>query len=160
MNSKVSNQENNSIYIVIPARFASSRLPGKPLLKISSKCIISHVASRAKILAEKLKKNNHVDKIHLIVATDHQGIFDEVTSQNINCIMTSPDLINGTERVYAAVENLNQKNKLNENDIIINIQGDEPFFSIEDVENLAITMLKNKDVPLFHIQKSSLEQKG
>lgn len=148
MNSKVSNQENNSIYIVIPARFASSRLPGKPLLKISSKCIISHVASRAKILAEKLKKNNHVDKIHLIVATDHQGIFDEVTSQNINCIMTSPDLINGTERVYAAVENLNQKNKLNKNDIIINIQGDEPFFSIEDVENLAITMLKNNEVPL------------
>lgn len=142
------NQEKNSIYIVIPARFASTRLPGKPLLKISSKCIISHVVTRAKILAEKLSTIKKVNHVHVIVATDHDDIFNEVNKIHVQCIMTSPELLNGTERVYSAIEKIKEKSKVNKNDLIINIQGDEPFFSIEDIENLAKTMLSRSEIPL------------
>ena len=148
MNDIATYQGNKSIFIVIPARFASTRLPGKPLLKISSKCIISHVATRAKILADRLTKQSKVKSVFLIVATDHDEIFNEVKKIGIHATMTSADLRNGTERVFAAMNVLKQNIPIDDNDLVINIQGDEPFFSIDDVENLAKTMLQRENIPL------------
>ncbi|APJ04473.1 3-deoxy-manno-octulosonate cytidylyltransferase [Silvanigrella aquatica] len=148
MNVTAPQQNNKSIIIIIPARFASTRLPGKPLLKIGSKSIISHVATRAKTLAERLSTLNNVNSVNLIVATDHQDIFQEVTNIGVNATMTSSHLINGTERVYAAAISLKEKIQISDHDLVINIQGDEPFFSIDDVENLAKKMLENTLVPL------------
>ena len=108
MNDITPRQSNNSIYIIIPARFASTRLPGKPLLKISSKSIIAHVATQAKVLAERLSKNKNLASVFLIVATDHQEIFDEVKKMGVMVIMTSSDLKNGTERVFAAINVIKQ----------------------------------------------------
>ncbi len=160
MKDIATHQGNKSIFIVIPARFAASRLPGKPLLKISSKSIISHVATRAKILAERLAKQSKVKSVSLIVATDHEEIFNEVKKIGVLATMTSTDLRNGTERVFAAMNTIKQGFAVDDNDLVINIQGDEPFFSIDDVENLAKTMLQRENIPLgtlaFHRNNSDL----
>ena len=106
----------------IPARFNSSRLIGKPLLKINDKTIINHVYDKAKIL--------NINEI--IVLTDDKRIYDEVISFGGNCDISNVSCLNGTERI---VEYLN---RCNDNyDIVVNIQGDEPFINIDDV-NLAI----------------------
>lgn len=148
MKDIATHQSNKSIFIVIPARFAATRLPGKPLLKISSECIISHVATRAKILADRLSKQSKVKSVSLIVATDHEEIFHEVKRIGVLATMTSSDLRNGTERVFAAMNVMKQSVAIDDNDLVINIQGDEPFFSIDDVENLAKTMLEKENIPL------------
>jgi 3-deoxy-manno-octulosonate cytidylyltransferase (CMP-KDO synthetase) len=148
MKDIATHQSNKSIFIVIPARFASTRLPGKPLLKISTECIISHVAKRAKILADRLSKQSKVKSVSLIVATDHEQIFNEVKKIGVLATMTSTELRNGTERVFAAMNVMKQNVRVHENDLVINIQGDEPFFSIDDVENLAIAMLQKESIPL------------
>lgn len=148
MNDIAIRQGNKSIFIVIPARFASTRLPGKPLLKISSKSMISHVATRAKILADRLSKQDKVKSVFLIVATDHKEIFHEVQKMGILATMTPTDLCNGTERVFAAMNVIKQSMLVEDNDLVINIQGDEPFFSIDDIENLTKTMLQRENIPL------------
>lgn len=141
-------QNKKNIFIVIPARFGSTRLPGKPLLKISSKFVISHVVERAKILAERLLCNNQVNSVSLMVATDHQDIFKEVEAMSVLAIMTSSEISNGTERVLAALKILKNNTNVHENDLVINIQGDEPFFSVDDVENLTKKMLLREEIPL------------
>ncbi|RDB36073.1 MAG: 3-deoxy-manno-octulosonate cytidylyltransferase [Spirobacillus cienkowskii] len=138
-------EKKSNVFIIIPARHGSTRLPGKPLLKIAGQSIIVRVATRAKQLEEKLLNNNKVNNVFLMVATDHETISYEIKKIGIQAVMTSSELKNGTERVFAA---LKQFHNINENDIIVNIQGDEPFFSIEDLENLIIEMLNNKNVPM------------
>jgi 3-deoxy-manno-octulosonate cytidylyltransferase (CMP-KDO synthetase) len=138
-------EKKSNVFIIIPARHDSTRLPGKPLLKIVGQSIIVRVATRAKQLEEKLLKNNKVNNVFLMVATDNEAISYEIKKIGIQAVMTSSELKNGTERVFAAIK---QFNNVNDNDIIVNIQGDEPFFSIEDLENLIIEMLNNKTVPM------------
>lgn len=96
---------------VIPARFASSRLPGKPLAKIGSKPMIQWVYEQA-IKADKIDC--------VIVATDHEDILKVVKSFNGEVILTDPELASGTDRVAAVVQNIDA-------DVVINLQGDEPF---------------------------------
>lgn len=99
---------------IIPARYASSRLPGKPLLEIGGKPIIQHVYERA---SEALPGA-------VIVATDDERIFRAVETFGGNVVMTSPDHPSGTDRVREAY----RKGGI-EADVVINIQGDEPFIS-------------------------------
>ena len=96
---------------VIPARYASTRLPGKPLAEICGKTLIRRVYERAA-----LSKALH----RLIVATDDARIMEEVKGFGGNCVLTSPDHPNGTCRSAEAAQNQDV-------DIIINIQGDEPL---------------------------------
>lgn len=100
--------------IIIPARFGSTRFPGKPLAELRGKPIIQHVYEQA--LA--------VNANETIVATDDARIQEVVEQLGGKVIMTPPDLSSGTARVAAAVEQLAMQP-----DIVINVQGDEPFVS-------------------------------
>lgn len=95
--------------IVIPARFASSRLPGKPLLVAGGKPVIQHTYEKA---AASIASR-------VIVATDDARIADAVTGFGGEAVMTSPDHQSGTARVAEAAAGLDA-------DIIVNMQGDEP----------------------------------
>lgn len=108
---------------VIPARYASTRFPGKPLININGKSMIQRVyeqARKAKLLSE------------LVIATDDKRIFDHVKSFSGNVIMTGTHHQNGTERCAEALT-------LNEGafDGIINIQGDEPFIQPQQIDLVA-----------------------
>lgn len=103
------------VLAVIPARFASTRLEGKPLLKLGDRTVIQRVWDATTASEE-------FDDVY--VATDDARIFDEVESFGGRAVMTSSELANGSERVAAAAEALPT-----EYDVIANIQGDQPFVS-------------------------------
>ena len=106
--------------IVIPARYASTRLPAKPLIEINGKPIIQWVYERAS--ASRLK-----DRI--IIATDDERILKVALAFGAEAVMTSPACKSGTDRVYEAMEG-------QEGDIVINLQGDEPFIRADMVDTL------------------------
>lgn len=98
---------------IIPARFASSRFPGKPLADILGRPMFWHVYQRAKACPE----------LHdVILATDDQQIREAAQSLGVPVTMTRDDHPSGTDRVLEAAERLG----LDENDVVVNIQGDEP----------------------------------
>ncbi len=98
---------------IIPSRFGSSRFPGKPLALIMGKPMIQHVY-------EKCMASEILD--HLYVATDDKRIQDVVESFGGNVIMTRTDHESGTDRLAEAVESI-------DSEIVVNIQGDQPFFN-------------------------------
>ena len=100
---------------IIPARFNSTRLKGKALMKIGEKTMIEHVYSRASEVLD-----------NLVVATDDKNIFDTVNNFRGNVVLTKKDHLNGTSRCLEAVDIWSKKLKKNFN-YIINIQGDEPL---------------------------------
>ncbi len=106
---------------VIPARYASTRFPGKPLVDINGKTMIRRVYEQAK------KATRLYD---VIVATDHPEIFKEVESFGGKACYTSTDHNNGTERCAEVAKQYDV-------DIIINIQGDEPFIHPEQIDAIA-----------------------
>lgn len=110
--------------IVIPARYNSTRLPGKPLLDIGGKTMIQRVWEQC-VLS---------DSDEVVIATDNQLIYDSA-SKYAKVVMTSPDCESGTERLIEAYQ------KINTYGIIINVQGDEPFIDPEDI-NLVINSVK------------------
>jgi 3-deoxy-manno-octulosonate cytidylyltransferase (CMP-KDO synthetase) len=99
---------------VIPARYASTRLPGKPLVDIGGKPMIQHVYERA-------SESKYID--HLIVATDDQRIVDVVENFGGKVVLTPPELPSGSDRIAYVVKNMQDV------EIIVNIQGDEPFIN-------------------------------
>lgn len=102
-----------SFRIVIPARFASSRLPGKPLRDICGKPMIAHVIEKA--------KQSKAEEV--IVATDSQKIADAIAGLDVRVCMTREDHQSGTERLSEVIEQLG----FNDEQILINLQGDEPM---------------------------------
>ena len=106
---------------IIPARYASTRLPGKPLLDIGGKCMIQRVYEQVMMVG--------LDTV--VVATDDGRIFDHVRSFGGEVIMTSELHVNGTERCAEVIEKSDD-----EYDITINIQGDEPFIHPEQISQL------------------------
>lgn len=122
---------------IIPARYASSRFPGKPLAEILGKPMIQWVYERA-CLAKLLTK--------VIVATDDQRIFDAVANFNGNVRMTSPDAANGTERIAEIAQNLDAK-------LIVNIQGDEPLIDPDAIDQLVMLMQENPTAPVGTLVK-------
>lgn len=108
---------------VIPARYASTRFPAKPLANIAGKSMIQRVYIQAS-LAQKISK--------VVVATDDQRIFDHVTSFGGSVCMTSPNHASGTDRCFEAMTRQPEKY-----DYVINIQGDEPFISPKQIDLLA-----------------------
>ena len=122
---------------IIPARYASSRFPGKPLADILTKPMIQWVYERA-CRAKLLEK--------VIVATDDQRIFDAVTNFNGNVVMTSPTAANGTERIAEVTQNLDAK-------LIVNIQGDEPLIDPDVIDQLVVLMKENPAAPVGTLVK-------
>jgi 3-deoxy-manno-octulosonate cytidylyltransferase (CMP-KDO synthetase) len=114
--------------VVIPARFASTRFPGKPLATIQGKHLIQHVYEQV----------STAQLIHAVfVATDDKRIFDAVTSFGGNAIMTSSHHTCGTDRIAEAARNLDF-------DIVVNVQGDEPFIRHEMVDDAVNMLLDNE----------------
>jgi len=109
-----------SVVAVIPARFASTRLPGKPLLKETGKYLIQHVYERARACAR-------LDRV--IVATDDDRIAEAVRSFGGEAVMTSPHHPSGTDRIAEAVRDIDCAK-------VVNIQGDEPEIEPRLIETL------------------------
>lgn len=105
---------------IIPARYASTRFPGKPLALIGDKPMIQHVYEQVK---------RTIDDV--VVATDDQRIFDAVKSFDGKVLMTSNNHKSGTDRCFEALQKLD-----GDFDVVINIQGDEPFVDVEQIETL------------------------
>ena len=103
--------------VIIPARFKSSRFEGKPLVKLLNKEMIIWVAE---IAAKAVGKSN------VFIATDNLNISQKVKEYGFNFLMTSSELLTGTDRVAAAAKNLNY-------DIFVNVQGDEPLIDPQDI---------------------------
>lgn len=118
---------------IIPARYKSTRLMGKPLIKIKGKSLIYYVYKRSSISKE-------LDEI--IVATDDERIYQEVKSFGGNAIMTSPYHSTGTSRVAEVAEN-------KQADIVVNIQGDELFIRAEIIDELVKEMRKNEELSIL-----------
>lgn len=123
---------------IIPARYGSSRFPGKPLIDIAGQTMIERVYNQVKLA-------NSLDDI--VVATDDERIYDHVQSFGGNVMMTSETHQSGTDRCAEIVANLSGY------DIAINIQGDEPFIDPEQIDLLA-SCFKNE-----HIQIATLVRK-
>jgi len=113
------------IAIVIPARFASQRLPAKPLLRETGKYLIQHVYERA--TCSRLATA-------VIVATDDQRIFAAVREFGGEVRMTRSDHVSGTDRIAEVADSLDA-------DIVVNLQGDEPLFDPKDLDTLAQSLI-------------------
>ncbi len=116
--------------VVIPARYASSRLPGKPLVPIAGKPMILHVCDRA--------KESQAEEI--VVATDDSRIFKAVSDYGFTAIMTRDDHTNGTERIAEVCSRLGWQSS----DIVVNLQGDEPSVPSELIRTLALGLLSQQ----------------
>ena len=122
---------------IIPARYASTRFPGKPLVDINGKTMIQRVYEQAK------KTESLTD---VVIATDDERIVEEVINFGGKYVMTSSSHQSGTDRCAEVAE------KMPEYDIIINIQGDEPYISPEQIELLS-TCFADKDTQLATLIK-------
>jgi len=111
---------------VIPARYASTRFPGKPLVDILGKTMIQRVY-------EQVKKTKSLHKI--VVATDDERIKEQVLSFGGNVVMTAPTHPSGTDRCYEALTL-----QAEDYDYLINIQGDEPMIDPTQIDDLAASL--------------------
>lgn len=108
---------------IIPARYASTRFPGKPLTTINGKSMIQRVYEQS------LKANLLTD---VIVATDDQRIFDAVVGFGGKVMMTSSEHNSGTDRCCEIIKKIG-----NDYDAVVNIQGDEPFINPEQINQIS-----------------------
>ena len=132
------------ILAVIPARFNSTRFPGKPLAKILGKSMIQRVyeqASKCKLLSK------------IIVATENQQIYNHVHDFGGEAMMTSSTHKSGTDRCNEVVQKLT-----NNYSIIINIQGDEPFINPTQITEL-ITVFDEKETQIATLAKEITDRK-
>ncbi|MBI5375011.1 MAG: 3-deoxy-manno-octulosonate cytidylyltransferase [Candidatus Schekmanbacteria bacterium] len=124
--------------IVIPARFGSTRFPGKPLAKLRGKEIILHVAERASLSKEASS---------VIIATDDDRIASTVKDAGYSVVMTSPLHQSGTDRVAEAVKSVDAM-------IVVNLQGDEPLIDPALIDESIIYMKKEKDTPVCTFKRA------
>jgi len=127
--------ESNSQQIavaVIPARYDSTRLPGKPLLEIAGKPLVLWVAERA-MAARTVSR--------VIVATDDQRILAAVQAAGFEALMTSADHASGSDRVAEVARNLDA-------DIIVNVQGDEPLIECETIDRAVRALISDDDAQM------------
>ena len=128
------------VLVLIPARFASTRFPGKPLAEIGGKPMIQHVVEKACSVTE-----------DVFVATDDTRISDCVEVFGGRAIMTSADHKSGTDRCFEAYQRIvGQSGK--KYDVVVNIQGDEPFILPEQVRML-ISCFEDQEVQIATLAK-------
>jgi len=131
---------------VIPARIASSRLPSKPLVDIVGKSLIQRVY-------EGIKDSKKISQIY--IATDSELISNHVQSIGAKCIITPTELPSGTDRIWYAL----QKEKIY-SDVVLNIQGDEPFISAGFIDDFCNYLERNPEFQVGTVIKAitSLEE--
>lgn len=120
--------------IVIPARYASSRLPGKPLLDIKGKPLIQHVFETA----------SNTQAKNIVIATDNDEIAKCAESFGASVVMTSATHQSGTDRIAEVVKKLG----IGDDEIIVNLQGDEYGLPVSLVEQVASALFNNPDKQL------------
>lgn len=123
------------VVCVIPSRYESSRFPGKPLADLCGKPMIQHVY-------ERVLQAGTVS--YAAVATDHDEIFKAVLRFGGRAIMISPDHRSGTDRIAEAVAGLD----LAADDIVVNIQGDQPLFEPSQIDEVVRPLLDDPAVPM------------
>ncbi|HOY04385.1 MAG TPA: 3-deoxy-manno-octulosonate cytidylyltransferase [Saprospiraceae bacterium] len=123
---------------VIPARFASTRFPGKPLADIRGKSMIRRVYEQALL-------SRHLDKV--VVATDDERIYDHVRMFGGEVLMTRPEHPSGTDRCAEV------GGHFPEAEFVINIQGDEPFIQPQQIDLLIDTLLGRKQAGIATLVK-------
>ena len=121
------------IACIIPSRYASTRLPGKPLRMIARETLVHRVYERAA-----LAKLPDI----VIVATDNEKIESEVKSFGGRVMMTSPDHPTGTDRLAEVAASLTDY------DIVVNVQGDEPFINPDVIDSLAKMLAERDDLDM------------
>lgn len=119
----------NDFVVIIPARYASSRLPGKPLADIGGKPMIQWVYEKSVASGARL----------VIVATDDEKVQQAVVAFGGEVCMTSPDHNSGTERLAEVIKTKG----LNADTIIVNVQGDEPLIPPENIRQVAENLAKS-----------------
>ena len=120
-----------SFSVIIPARFDSSRLPGKLLLGLAGKPILQHGIERS--LASEARQ--------VIVATDDARIAELAASTRARVVMTSPDHATGTDRIQQAAASLG----LGGDEIIVNVQGDEPLIPVAAINQVARNLSRHEE---------------
>ncbi len=128
-------EQKTRVIAIIPARYQSNRFRGKPLALINGKPMIQHVVERAR--AVKLLSR-------VVVATDDQRIVDCVASFGGEYVITRDDHVSGSDRLAEAAELLD----ISEHDVVVNIQGDQPLFDAEIVEQVARPLLDDPALPM------------
>lgn len=126
------------IVAVIPARFASSRLVGKPLAEIGSKPMIQHTY-------ESVQKSKLIEDV--IIAVDDEKVYNVCKGFGAAVKMTSKEISTGSDRIAAVAEQLSQ------NDIIVNIQGDEPFIAGKMIDQAIEPLLFDRGINISTLAK-------
>ena len=120
-----------SFKVVIPARYASSRLPGKPLLDIVGKPMVIRVSEQARKSGAEA----------VVIATDFDKIVQVAQEHHVDAVMTRVDHQSGTDRIAEVAQNLNWDN----DDIVVNVQGDEPLIDPALIQEVALTLAHSRD---------------
>ncbi|MDT3736205.1 MAG: 3-deoxy-manno-octulosonate cytidylyltransferase [Denitratisoma sp.] len=120
-----------SFKVVIPARYASSRLPGKPLADIAGKPMVVRVVERAK----------QSGATEVLVATDHEKVRVAVERHGFSAVMTRADHASGTDRIAEVATQLGWS----DNVLVVNVQGDEPFIEPELIKQVAEELAADAD---------------
>lgn len=132
---------------IIPARYESSRFPGKPLAMIQGKSMIQRVYEQA-------SKANSLQKV--IVATDDKRIYDHVQSFGGKVVMTSSNHSSGTDRCNEVVEKLQKESENYQ--VLVNIQGDEPFINPVQIDQLT-EVFKKETTEIATLIKPIMDKK-
>lgn len=133
--------------IVVPARYASTRFPGKPLAKINGISMLRRTARTAELASDS------ISDAHYVVATDDPRIEAHCEEHNILCILTPSELKTGSDRALAAAELMTASTGL-AFDYIINLQGDAPFTPVKQIVALAEALKGGAEVATPYIQLS------
>lgn len=126
---------------IIPARYNSTRFPGKPLVIINDKPMIEHVWNG-------VKGTGLIDRV--VVATEDKRIMDAVAAFGGEAMMTSKNHKSGTDRCGEAIQKLGDE--INDYDVVINIQGDEPKVAAEHIK-LVVKAFENPDTQIVTLKK-------
>ena len=115
-----------SFTVVIPARYGSTRLPGKPLLDIAGKPMVQRVWEQARLSSAE----------QVVIATDDARIFEAAEAFGAEVCMTSPDHPSGTDRLQQVAQEMNWPDDL----IVVNVQGDEPLIPPPVIDQVAANL--------------------
>lgn len=126
---------------VIPSRYSSTRLPGKPLLQIGGKALIVWVAERARA-ASSISRT--------IVATDDPRIVDAVNAAGFDAVITRADHASGTDRIAEVAHNLRA-------DIIVNVQGDEPLIDPDTIDRAVTALIEDSGAQMSTTYESIID---
>lgn len=125
---------------IIPARFASTRLPGKPLRKIAGRPMILHTADRA--------NESGADAVY--VATDDERVRQVCEAAGVSVVMTRADHLSGSDRLAEVCDVL----QLDDDAIVVNVQGDEPLIAAAVIEQVATLLMQSPDCEMASLYHS------